>query len=59
VSNSSLNFSLKGQDRGDGGTPRYPTRASAPMFHNEPTDLPNLPPSIASAAPMARLDIRI
>jgi chemotaxis protein MotD len=59
VSNNSLNFSLKGQDRGDGGAPRYPVRPSAPVFQDDPADLPNLPPSIASTAPMARLDIRI
>jgi chemotaxis protein MotD len=59
VSNNSLNFSLKGQDRGDGGAPRYPVRPSAPVFQDESADLPNLPPSSASTAPMARLDIRL
>ncbi|HEY4112981.1 MAG TPA: flagellar hook-length control protein FliK [Rhizomicrobium sp.] len=59
VSHNSLNFSLKGQERGDGGAQRYPARAPAPLFRDDTPDLPNLPPSAASTAPMARLDIRI
>lgn len=60
VSNNSLNFSLKGQDRGgEGNAPRYSMRPANPAFQNEANDLPNLPPSTVSNAPMARLDIRI
>ena len=58
VRNNALNFSLKGQERGDGGAGRYASRAPSRTFA-ETTNVTNSPPTFAGRPASGRLDIRI
>jgi chemotaxis protein MotD len=58
VSNNSLNFSLKGQERGDGGAPRHAGRAPSLTATQSAEATGPFPFTHSRAAP-GRLDIRI
>jgi flagellar hook-length control protein FliK len=58
VGNNSLNFSLKGQERGDGGAPRYVPRTS-PLTATEPAIAAGPHAFTSSRAADGRLDIRV
>jgi chemotaxis protein MotD len=58
LSNNSLNFSLKGQERGDGGAPRYAGRASS-FASTDSADATGPFAITQSRAAPGRLDIRI
>ena len=58
LSNNSLNFSLKGQERGDGGAPRYASRAPSRNAIESAEAKGPFPFTPSRVAP-GRLDIRI